>query len=71
MPGYRFLSGILEDWWLARHGRYFVPIQNRSELMILIMVSMMEVMTFNPGFLTDDQLVASFCVRTHEFDFDR
>ena len=27
--GYRYLSGMLEDWWLARHGRYFVPIQNR------------------------------------------
>ena len=23
---------------------------------------------YNPGFLTDDELVASFCVRTHEFD---
>ena len=22
----------------------------------------------NPGFLTDDELVASFCVRTHEFE---
>ena len=28
----------------------------------------MEVMKFNPGFLTDDQLVASFCVRIHEFN---
>ena len=27
--GYRFLSGFLEDWWLARHGRHFVPIQRR------------------------------------------
>ena len=27
--GYRFLSGFLEDWWLARHGRHFVPIQHR------------------------------------------
>ena len=23
---------------------------------------------YNPGFLTDEELVASFCVRTHEFD---
>ena len=23
---------------------------------------------YNPGFLTDDELVASFCVRTHDFD---
>ena len=23
---------------------------------------------YNPGFLTDDELVASFCVRTHEFE---
>ena len=28
--GYRYLSGMLEDWWLARHGRHFVPIQNRK-----------------------------------------
>ncbi len=27
--GYRFLSGLLEDWWLARHGRHFVSLQNR------------------------------------------
>lgn len=24
--GYRFLSGLLEDWWRGRHGQYFVPI---------------------------------------------
>ena len=23
---------------------------------------------YNPGFLTDDELVASFCVRTSEFE---
>ena len=23
---YRFVSGLLEDWWRARHGRYFVPL---------------------------------------------
>ena len=27
--GYRFLSGFLEDWWLARHGQHFVPFQQR------------------------------------------
>ena len=27
--GYRFVSGLLEDWWRARHGRYFVPIAQR------------------------------------------
>ena len=27
---YRFVSGLLEDWWLARHGRHFVPIARRS-----------------------------------------
>ena len=26
---YRFVSGLLEDWWRARHGRYFVPIERR------------------------------------------
>ena len=26
---YRFVSGLLEDWWKARHGRYFVPIAQR------------------------------------------
>lgn len=28
--GYRFVSGLLEDWWRARHGRYFVPIARRE-----------------------------------------
>lgn len=28
--GYRFVSGLLEDWWRARHGRYFTPIEGRS-----------------------------------------
>ena len=23
--GYRFVSGLLEDWWRARHGQYFTP----------------------------------------------
>lgn len=27
--GYRFLSGYLQDWWLARHGSNFVPILKR------------------------------------------
>ena len=27
---YRFVSGLLEDWWCARHGRHFVPIARRS-----------------------------------------
>lgn len=27
---YRFVSGLLEDWWKARHGRHFVPIAQRS-----------------------------------------
>ena len=27
---YRFVSGLLEDWWLARHGRHFVPVARRS-----------------------------------------
>ena len=28
--GYRFLSGLLEDWWHARHARHFVPIRDRQ-----------------------------------------
>ncbi len=28
--GYRFVSGLLEDWWRARHGRHFVPVERRS-----------------------------------------
>ena len=27
--GYRFVSGLLQDWWLARHGQYFTPIAQR------------------------------------------
>ena len=27
--GYRFVSGLLEDWWRARHGQYFTPISKR------------------------------------------
>ena len=27
--GFRFVSGLLEDWWHARHGRYFVPVAQR------------------------------------------
>ena len=28
---YRFVSGLLQDWWLARHGRHFVPVARRSD----------------------------------------
>ena len=28
--GYQFVSRLLEDWWRARHGRYFTPIEDRS-----------------------------------------
>ena len=28
--GYRFISGLLEDWWRARHGQHFVSIQHRQ-----------------------------------------
>lgn len=28
--GYRFVSGLLEDWWKARHGAYFIPIDKRK-----------------------------------------
>lgn len=27
---YAFVSGLLQDWWRARHGRYFTPIEERS-----------------------------------------
>ena len=27
--GYGFVSGLLEDWWRARHGQYFVPVNQR------------------------------------------
>ena len=27
---YRFVSGLLEAWWRARHGRHFVPIARRQ-----------------------------------------
>lgn len=27
--GYRFVSGLLKDWWRARHGQYFTPIEGR------------------------------------------
>ena len=29
--GYRFVSGLVEDWWRARHGRGFVPFGKRLE----------------------------------------
>ena len=28
--GYRFVSGLLQDWWRARHGRFFVPVGRRA-----------------------------------------
>ena len=28
--GYRFVYGLLEDWWRARHGRHFVPVARRT-----------------------------------------
>ena len=28
--GYRFTSGLIEDWWRARHGQFFVPIAQRG-----------------------------------------
>ena len=28
--GYRFVSGLLEDWWRARHGRHFLSIEWRQ-----------------------------------------
>ena len=27
---YRFVSGLLEDWWRARHERHFVPVEQRT-----------------------------------------
>lgn len=27
--GFRFVSGLLEDWWKARHGAFFIPIERR------------------------------------------
>ena len=27
--GYHFVSGLLEDWWRARHGRHFVSVEKR------------------------------------------
>ena len=27
--GYRYVSGLLEDWWRARHGSYFTSIEER------------------------------------------
>ena len=27
--GYVFVSGLLEDWWRARHGQFFTPIDDR------------------------------------------
>ena len=27
--GYRFVSGLLQDWWHARHGQFFTPIADR------------------------------------------
>ena len=27
--GFRFVSGLLQEWWHARHGRYFVRIAGR------------------------------------------
>ena len=27
--GYGFVSGLLENWWRARHGQYFTPINQR------------------------------------------
>ena len=27
--GYAFVSGLLEDWWRARHGQGFTSITNR------------------------------------------
>ncbi len=27
--GYHFVSGLLEDWWRARHGHHFLPIEQR------------------------------------------
>ena len=29
--GYRFVSGLLEDWWRGRYERHFVPIERRSK----------------------------------------
>ena len=28
--GYRFVSGLLEDWWRGRYGQRFVPVFNRQ-----------------------------------------
>ena len=29
--GYHYVSGLLEDWWQARHGAYFTPIEERIQ----------------------------------------
>ena len=30
--GYRFISGLLEDWWRIRYGQNFAPIMSRQKL---------------------------------------
>ena len=61
------MSGLLEDWWRARHGRHFVSVA-RAHLSGRAKGVPATTRKYNPGFLADDELVASFCVRTHEFD---
>ena len=28
--GYRFVSGLVEDWWRGRYGQRFVPVFDRQ-----------------------------------------
>ena len=65
--GYHFVSGLLEDWWRARHSAHFTPI---AKPLIEMEGDLMKVATkkYNPGFLSDDELTDSFCVRTSEFE---
>ena len=64
--GYRFVSGLLEDWWSNRHGRHFVPVFGSGPDKEGAGRMTVNARKYNPGFLSDDELVALFCVRTGE-----
>ena len=62
--GFRFISGLLEDWWRSRYGHNFVSVVAPGQHDRVNAPMTVIARKYNPGFLSDDELVESFCVRS-------
>ena len=65
---FQFVSGLLEDWWRTRHGRHFVPVARRLGAEGRMKRWPLPPASTTRGSSPTTELMASFCVRTAEFE---